>query len=408
MTAVPTVAVFNPDWPPALAFIRSLGRAGVPVDVYGSTRFPPGRWSRFTGSYSPCPDVHDTDRFVDWLTRQVEVGEIELVAPTSDYVVFAVAEVEDRLGRAGTLQGPAPDAVRACVHKPTFVDAMQQLGFEPPSTAVPSDVPTARRDAQRLGYPVLVKPRSHVGIGLIRGHIAESEDELDAILAHFDAGRPQAVALHHDPELARPMLQAFHRGPHVEIVSIVGCLGPDGEVRSVDHCRKLNQWPGELGVGIAFEPLDRQPFTDRAVDVVRAMIGTGLFEFEVVHDRSTGDVFPIDLNPRGYGEMTLAMGRGHDLPAQWYAVVTGRSIPTRDARAPSPRRWTSGVQYWAGQAVHLAVLPRRSTRLRALAAHLRTPRVGAAFDWHDPLPGLSYGMHSLRHPRSLVRSFVPS
>jgi hypothetical protein len=35
----------------------------------------------------------------------------------------------------------------------------------------------------------------------------------------------------------------------------------------------------------------------------------------------------------------------------------------------------------------------------------RSPKVGAAFAWSDPLPGVLFGLGHLRHPRSFLRQF---
>ena len=46
--------------------------------------------------------------------------------------------------------------------------------------------------------------------------------------------------------------------------------------------------------------------------VVRQVLGTGLFELEVLVERATGEYYAIDLNPRGFGQMTLDMAAGRD------------------------------------------------------------------------------------------------
>jgi predicted ATP-grasp superfamily ATP-dependent carboligase len=63
-----------------------------------------------------------------------------------------------------------------------------------------------------------------------------------------------------------------------------------------------------------FEPVPTPAFTDDAVDAVRTIVGSGLFELEVLVDTRTGEHWAIDLNPRGFGQMTLDIARGKDLP----------------------------------------------------------------------------------------------
>ena len=52
-----TVAVFDADLPPGVAFLRSLGQAGVPVTAYATSRFTAGRFSRYADAARVCPPV---------------------------------------------------------------------------------------------------------------------------------------------------------------------------------------------------------------------------------------------------------------------------------------------------------------------------------------------------------------
>ena len=102
------VAVFDADLPTGLAFIRSLGRAGVPVTAFSHDPRAMGRFSRYTTDFQLCPDVKQTDEFVSWLTRQAERGAIDLVAPTSDFVAFNTFEASDNMPSPVDFGGPPP------------------------------------------------------------------------------------------------------------------------------------------------------------------------------------------------------------------------------------------------------------------------------------------------------------
>ena len=121
------VAIFDADHPPGIAFIRSLGAMRVPITVFSSSRLVPGRYSRFTTEFRWCPAVQNSDDFSSWLTEQMADGGIDLVAPTSDYVMFGVAEAIDRLGGMSDW-APTPLALRDCLFKGRFSVAMEEVG----------------------------------------------------------------------------------------------------------------------------------------------------------------------------------------------------------------------------------------------------------------------------------------
>jgi predicted ATP-grasp superfamily ATP-dependent carboligase len=131
-----------------------------------------------------------------------------------------------------------------------------------------------------------------------------------------------------------------------------------------------------------------------------------LFELEVLVDRSTGEHRAIDLNPRGFGQMTLDVAIGHDLPRLWYGSVTGERLPPTAPMARPPRLWHDGVASYAGLAIGVARGPARVTTFGHALDIVRAPKVGAAFAWSDPLPGVLFGLRHLRHPRSFFRRYL--
>lgn len=401
------VAVFDVELPTGIAFVRSLGRAGVPVVACSPRRMAAGRFSRYVAGFRTCPPIDRTDEFSAWLADQLVAGSIDLVAPTSDTIAFHVAEAADR-GLGARLPASVRDgaSIRDCLLKDRFAAAMERIGFPVPAWAAPRTIDEALDAAAHLGYPLVAKPRSHVGVGVARGAIVRSEEELRGAFVPYDIGEGHEVALRHDPDLALPLLQAFHEPGTVDVVSVSGCLDTEGRLVALSHSRKMEQWPPRLGIGTRFEATPPHPFTEAAVEAARQLLGAGVFELELLVDRRTGEHWAIDLNPRGFGQMTLDMARGCDLPLAWYRSVTGRRAAARVADGPLPLEWRQTVPFLTGTAVALARGPRRREQLRRTRDVLSTPSVDAAFSWRDPVPGVLHGALFLRHPGGLVRPFI--
>ena len=403
MTAMPRVAVFDAGLPPSLAIARSLGRRGVPVVSYSPDRFATTKLSRFVGERRRCPAVHDADDFIDWLVDELAADRFDLIALTSDFVAFNAMEAFERVGRVPTGY-PTPEAVRSCLFKDRFQQAMEAVGFPAPPAIDTDDVDDALAFARDVGFPVVSKPRSHAGVGLARGSVAHGDDDLRAAFEHYEIADGQDSVHRHCPRIARPVIQRLLDGDDHEVVSVTGVLGPGGRPLAVGHSRKLGRWPGRLGVGTIFEPVSTQHFTDRAVDAVRRVLGAGIFELEVVVHRPSGAHWPIDLNPRAYGQIGLDIGVGNDLPALWYQSVTGIELTPLAPRRRRPAYWHQGLPVWVA-AGHRAVRgPDRSRVVRQLVEHQRAPHVGSVAELTDPLPALPMAWSLLRHPRSLVRT----
>jgi len=397
------VAVFDVGLPPGIAFLRSLGRAGVPTTAYASSTSAPGRWSRHAKSFQRCPAIDQIDAFIDWLTAEMLCDRIDLVAPTSDWVAFATAEALSRAGRDPSGH-PSVDALLDCLLKDRFAPAMEAAGFPTPATAVPRSAEEAIVLARSIGYPVVMKPKSHLGVGGARGGLVRSDAELLEMYRPYEVGSGQDTVLAHDAGLSLPLLQKYHGPSDFDLVSVTGCLGPDGDLLALGHSKKIRQWPPDTGVGTVFEAVGEQSFTEDAVNAVRQVIGKGIFELEVLVRRDDESEFwGIDLNPRAFGQISLDIAHGRDLPLLWYQSVTGQRATPAEVPSDAPQYWQQAVPLAASVAVMLALGPSRAAHLRDLKTIASC--VGATHSWRDPLPALVLGVHFLRHPSTLLWPF---
>lgn len=403
------VAVFDAELPTGVSFIRSLGRLGANVKAYSSASRAAGRFSRYTAEFRKCPDSYALSEFISWLIAEYERGEFDYVAPTSDFITFVVAEVDERLGTqlSGGVGGDrAGAAVRDCLFKDRFSVALDEIGFPAPPWAAPTSTDDALAAARTLGYPVALKPRSHVGIGASRGVVAHHDSDVEASFIPYDLPEQQHVAVQHDPDLAYPLVQKLIERDALECISLSGCLDRDGNLLAVSASRKTDQWGTGLSIGTEFEIWDRPFFLDKSIDAVRRILGCGVFEFEVLVDVATEELWGLDLNPRAFGHIALDIGRGHDLPALWYASATGRAVDDASLPKRRPTRWRMGIPYYAGAAVRAVRGPGRVASFSSALSSLRRPGVGSVHAWADPIPGLALGLGILRHPGGLIRPFL--
>ena len=113
----------------------------------------------------------------------------------------------------------------------------------------------------------------------------------------------------------------------------------------------------------------------------------GIFELELMR-RPDGSFASLDLNPRPYGSIALAIRAGADLPAIWAAWLLGERPPYAVARP--------GVRYrWEDAEIRRVVWELRRGHL-AEAAHVALPRrrvVHPHFQWNDPGPLLARGAY---------------
>jgi hypothetical protein len=261
--------------------------------------------------------------------------------------------------------------------------------------------------ARALGYPVILKPKSHLAVGFAdRGKLILNEADL---LRHYrryavTPGQQSIAAAY--PELLWPLLQRYVPSARNRVYSVSGIKDADGGVLTACVSYKREQWPPDVGVSIVQVGREDPPVLEAGLRIVNQILSRGIFEVELLAD---GDTFhAIDLNPRAFGFLELDMARGFDLPWLWFRSTLEPQAP---AQPPHPHvsieahhrimRIIRVIGRALGRPSEIPPEERRDSNRSRRFVYM----VGS---WSDPLPMIVSYCHLLRHPRSFLRSqFAP-
>jgi D-aspartate ligase len=395
----PPVAVFDNYWSTTLAFARSLGRQGVPLHFYGSGA---GRWSRYcTGRFS-CPPVEDSGRFLPWLSERIRSGDITRIAPTTDLIAYYASRLRGEFP-AEVQRTIAPLAeIESCLIKTRFAELCSIAGQPALATAAPDDLDAAVAKASEWGYPVILKPKSHLVVGSAeRGRLVRDAAELRRRYLRYNVhpGQEGLAAIY--PELCWPLIQQYVPSARQRVYSVSGVKDADCGVLAASVSYKREQWPPDVGTSTVQVACDDERILDAGLQVVNRMLSRGIFELELLAD---GDrLYAIDLNPRAFGFIALDIARGADLPWMWFRSTLGETqhwvrqtpnvaLAARDGLVHFMKRFTgSGAR---GGGAH-------EERRKSPLPRATIPLLG---DWSDPLPMLISHLYLLRHPRNFARA----
>jgi D-aspartate ligase len=396
------VAVFDNYWATTLAFARSLGRQGVPLHFYGSGA---GRWSRYCTRRFRCPAAECVDDFQGWLRDKLRSGEITRIAPTTDLIAFHTSMLRSEFAPEVQRTIAPLTEIENCLIKTRFSASNASADSPLLPTLAPDSVEGAIAAAAALGYPVMMKPKSHLAVGLDRGHLLMNESDL---IRHY---RPYSIAPGQEsiaasyPELVWPLLQRYIASARNRVYSVTGIKDADNGVLTACVSYKQDQWPPDTGVSTLQISHDDERILELGLKVIDNTLSRGIFEVELLAD---GDaLYAIDLNPRAFGFLELDIARGADLPWLWY-----RS--TLEAQMPIPRAVNEvplEARHWLLRAVRTISRARAHTPADAIDSRDRhsSPRRGSVSmlgHGSDPVPMIISNLYLLRHPRSLMRRIV--
>jgi D-aspartate ligase len=287
----------------------------------------------------------------------------------------------------------------------------------PPSWVAKDDGELLRL-GEILPYPVLIKPQTQILYWPhAKGLVVESRETLQATYEKFrrDAGYAQKL-LDFDPQVTRPLLQAYFSSAVDSIYSLSGFVDDTFQLSVARASRKVLQRPRQLGVGLCFEeaPLD-EAIVAKVLALCKSIGYYGVFEAEFIVD--SGRHLLIDFNPRFYGQMAFEIARDVPLPLFVYAAATGqrellksevekaRSAPAEQGRVFCNRLELGALlkQQQLGGHVNKADLDRWQQWLTSHEGRLSD----AILDASDKKPAVAHITQEvfgyLRHPRSFIR-----
>jgi len=352
----------------SLAAVRALRAGGFEPWVATWWKSSYAVRSRAAAGIVEVPDPElDSDRFVSALADAVSVHSLAAVLPGTEPSLRVLAGREDAFSPGVVVGTCPPPVVTRATDKLALAQLASSAGLETPPTLALTPSELGRR-SDELEYPLVVKPLTSFtssregGLQRTPVRVASSPSELQEIIDGSDG--------------ERRLIQPYLTG---ELMAVVG-VSWHGEVVCSSHQVARRIWPPRSGISAYAETVPRDSEIDRGVARLLGSLGwSGIFEAQFVSAENTH--YLVDLNPRVYGSMALAVAAGLNLPAIWAELLLGEK--------PEARSYRAGVRYRSEEndAHALRRAFAEGMRLEALRGLLpRRRTVHAIFSLRDPLP----------------------
>jgi hypothetical protein len=320
-----------------LAAVRALAHAGFRSAVTVSGNRSIAAASRYCDRVLVAPTVDDPG-YADAIRAETAARPYLTVLPTSDAAMQA-------------LEAPG----RELLDKQELAERARNAGLAVPPGQVFTDAASLCAAAAALDYPVVVKPTRRL---LRRHQAAQRFDTPDQLRSVGDLPGPVVV---------QPAIDE-------EMHSVAGVMWR-GELVVVIHQRHVRIWPRQCGdacYAVTTEPDLR----------LEKQLSTLLAGFDGVFQAEFAGPCLLDLNPRVYGSLPLAVAAGANPVDAWCRLLRGEEVTPVRARPGVEYRW------WEGDVRHLA--DRWRSGESSLVQCARALR---------PLGSPSSRAHTLRDPR---------
>jgi predicted ATP-grasp superfamily ATP-dependent carboligase len=380
----PPVLVPDGEQRAALAVVRSLGRRGVKVHVASHVRRSLAGGSRFAASESQVPDpIKGAEQYAAAIARLAADRDTLAILPSTEASTMALLEYRDLLGSVRIASSDLA-RFRLATDKEAVLSLASRLEMDVPAqwtVQAVEDIDSV--PAER--YPLVVKPARSVVTGIagrrkVGVRYAGDRKELAEIIGQLG------------PEAGPFLLQARINGPGVGIF----LLRWNGSILATFAHRRIREKPPSGGVSVCCESIAApSELVRQSTRLLEALNWEGVAMVEYKQDRSTGRHYLMEVNPRFWGSLQLAIDSGVDFPWHLYQAIEG------DPVTPIPRWEVGRRSRWIwGEVDHLLTrlrhtpatldLPADARGLFSTALQILTPwrprQRSDVFHWADPLP----------------------
>jgi predicted ATP-grasp superfamily ATP-dependent carboligase len=384
MVSVVRVLVLDGHSAAALAFVRSLGRAGRWVAVgHGEGTFAAAALSRYCAAVFQYPDpTTDLSGFATALLAFVQREKIELLVPITDWTTIPVCHYRDQLEVVCRIAPTSRESLELVSDKYRTVRLAQSLDVTIPETWLIRDV-TDLDDIPSWTFPLVVKDRASVrwiGNGAVVGSVSYAYDQAD--LRRQIATRLAAAG--------DVLIQRFVGGVGVGF----SCFAHGGKaLLPFEWVRVRETDPRGSGSSarksVCLDATVRQ-FSERLI----AQVGfEGLAMVEFKRDLGTGQITLMEINGRPWGSLQLPISSGIDYPNYLVDWCLTESLP------PAEINYKKGIvcRRIVGELVHLENLRRgKPAQWPEVYPNFWTSLLKVAMPWY---PGMRYDDLSFSDPK---------
>jgi len=347
--AVPPVLVLDGEQRAALAVVRSLGNHGCTVHVGSSTARSLAGGSRFAASESVLPDpLAGSEAYAVAVRHLLQVSRSAVLIPTTEASTLAILERRELFAGVVTPTSDLTRFLRAS-DKSLVLALAAELGISVPRqwSIAPGGKPPA--EVRHEQFPLVVKPSRSV--------IGEDGQRHKTNVAF--ANSPEALQRILSSDAGPMLLQQRIEGPGVGVF----LLRWHGQLLASFAHRRIREKPPSGGVSVCCESVALPTaLLERSTALLEALDWNGVAMVEYKHDSRSGGDFLMEVNPRFWGSLQLAIDAGVDFPWLLVQAALGRLVsPVHHWRVGLRSRWL------LGELDHLIARLRRSREELSLA-----------------------------------------
>ncbi len=350
------VLVTDADYKQTLGIVRNLGQAGVQVSVAAKSHEELSSYSRYCIATHLAPGPSEPG-YVDAVLGILRRHPHDLLLPVGYAATTALAQRRYELTELTKLEIADFDKIFSAADKRAVHRLALQLGVPVPNSYYPDTLNDVYDLLSQICFPVVVKPsRESAGITV---RYASSGSELSGIYERYYMKSRLS-------EKPLPMIQEFIPGCGCGFFAVY----QDGVCKRIFMHRRVRENPPAGGASCCAESYYDEKLKEHGMRILDHLQWHGVAMVEFRHDARDNQYKLLEVNPKFWGSLDLALAAGVDFPLYLCEMAEGKQLAYSDHYRKKLR------YHWplSGEAQHVLARPRStgSVLMDTLSLHVES------------------------------------
>jgi len=286
------VLITDGNFKQTLAAVRSLGRRGIDVSVLSDMRLSISFHSKYCSGRILAPNPELDRRFGEYVYNLVKHEKYDVILPISYAAVDQISHHRERLEPYIQVPLPPRTSVEVAANKDMTMHCAERIGIDIPKTFYPQSLQDVEEIADSITYPVVVKGSRECGnVGY-----ANSPDEL--------------ISQYRKISIFSPIIQEYISGEGYGFFALYN----HGEARAIFMHRRLREYPVTGGPSSLAESIYDPVLMEKGLKLLDFLRWHGVAMVEFKKNEQTGEYILMEINPKFWGSLELAIASGVDFP----------------------------------------------------------------------------------------------
>jgi predicted ATP-grasp superfamily ATP-dependent carboligase len=320
------VFVTDGQWRKTLAVVRTLGRKGIEVSVGENTKLATSLFSKYTAKRVIYPSPRTKpDAFMEHLLQELTQTSYDVLFPMEEETLLLAAKNKEAISKLTYLLIADYQKIESARNKKYIIKKARELDIPCPKTWFIEDIDEIDDIVAQLEYPVIIKPQVSFGSYGIK----KARDRKELISRYQEVHRRYPF----------PLIQEFipEGGKAFGVSALFNACS---KLRAVFLHQRLREYPVTGGPSTLRESIKNERVQELGVRLLEALgwVGVAMVEFKV--DPRDGEPKLMEVNPRFWGSLQLAILSGVDFPYLIYRMAKEGDIkPVLDYKLGVRCRW---------------------------------------------------------------------